>query len=347
MTVRRFATSPELELRREPGCGHKQWVRISKMEGTVVALQCKVCAGTWKTDLSWHEKCPRHFSGGCTLLSCQHVHIFRARPKKRRTAGKKQNHGSNDDSDCDSVSGGSRGPPSLCPSSCEHDLPDDESFSFTSGSIQFAGVTTPTGAAGYPPRPSLVSSSSKPYLQRDASTSSAAPSESVFSYNLDATPSQSRLSPAMPFRSGNVRGGSSAGREAQLNASTSFSLPPAQFTPEHAHLHASHQSLPLRPNLLRNVSASTVGGSTTSLLSACAGGQDLPALSPPLLPLAPVGSSLQTPKMLPTDGSSAGPMTPCGMPAFSTAAAASKQQQAAASSKQQQAAASSKQQQQQ
>eukprot|EP01064_Diplonema_japonicum_P038932 TRINITY_DN961_c6_g1_i1.p1 TRINITY_DN961_c6_g1~~TRINITY_DN961_c6_g1_i1.p1 ORF type:complete len:233 (+),score=56.98 TRINITY_DN961_c6_g1_i1:48-701(+) len=90
MAVKRAQdTSNWPEIRMYPPCGHKQWVRVSRMEGTVVFLQCKRCWGPWRTDLNWHDKCPGHFSGGCIDENCKHVHIFRARPKRRRNHNRK------------------------------------------------------------------------------------------------------------------------------------------------------------------------------------------------------------------------------------------------------------------
>ncbi|KAJ9447535.1 hypothetical protein DIPPA_32937 [Diplonema papillatum] len=66
-------------------CGHNEWVRTSRMAGTQVFLQCKTCQVTWRTDLSWHTKCPDHFSGSCELKDeCPHVHIYRVQSKKRK-----------------------------------------------------------------------------------------------------------------------------------------------------------------------------------------------------------------------------------------------------------------------
>eukprot|EP01064_Diplonema_japonicum_P030461 TRINITY_DN518_c0_g1_i1.p1 TRINITY_DN518_c0_g1~~TRINITY_DN518_c0_g1_i1.p1 ORF type:complete len:201 (+),score=29.42 TRINITY_DN518_c0_g1_i1:154-756(+) len=73
-----------------PACGHNQWVRVSRMTGTVVSLQCRVCGCGWGTDLEWHTKCSEHFGGKCEKgQACPHVHIFKVQ-SKRRKAWRKQ-----------------------------------------------------------------------------------------------------------------------------------------------------------------------------------------------------------------------------------------------------------------
>ena len=70
---------------KEAACGHNEWVRVSRMTGTEVYLQCRVCLSTWRTNLEWHSKCPEHFAGGCELGSkCENVHIYRVQSKRRK-----------------------------------------------------------------------------------------------------------------------------------------------------------------------------------------------------------------------------------------------------------------------
>eukprot|EP00755_Sulcionema_specki_P022462 Sspe_Gene.76573::Locus_47848_Transcript_1_1_Confidence_1.000_Length_776::g.76573::m.76573 len=82
MAVRDFSSWP---LKEDPTCKHNEWVRVSRMSGVNVYLQCRICLATWHTNLSWHSKCPDHFSGGCPAgANCSHVHIYRVQPKRRK-----------------------------------------------------------------------------------------------------------------------------------------------------------------------------------------------------------------------------------------------------------------------
>eukprot|EP01059_Diplonema_ambulator_P022703 TRINITY_DN38022_c0_g1_i1.p2 TRINITY_DN38022_c0_g1~~TRINITY_DN38022_c0_g1_i1.p2 ORF type:complete len:209 (+),score=42.70 TRINITY_DN38022_c0_g1_i1:63-629(+) len=90
----------DMELTRKPTCRHNQWVRVSRMTGTVVYLQCRVCGCDWGTDLEWHTKCADHFAGKCEKgEQCPHAHIYRVQSKRRKAWKKLMSAPKNDSFD--------------------------------------------------------------------------------------------------------------------------------------------------------------------------------------------------------------------------------------------------------